>query len=68
MERENPMWVFIGTMLILVLMAMIMGFPTMWMWNYLMPTIFGLPTINFWQALVMNIFSGWLFKSVPRTK
>lgn len=47
----------------IVIMALIMALPTMWLWNWLMPDLFGLQTIGFWQALGVNILSGILFKS-----
>lgn len=43
--------------------ALLMAFPTMWLWNWLMPVLFGLTKITFWQALGINVFSGILFKS-----
>ena len=57
-----------GTKLILIiagvsLLALLMAYPTMWLWNWLMPKIFGLIEISFWQALGINILSGILFKN-----
>jgi hypothetical protein len=49
--------------LIIALAAIILGFPLMWLWNWLMPNIFGLPFITFWQALGLNALSTILFKS-----
>jgi len=40
----------------------LLSFPTMWLWNWLMPEIFGLTTINIWQALGIMILSHILFK------
>lgn len=44
-------------------LGLLMAFPIMWMWNYVMPDVFGLPLINVWQAfwgsfLIRLIFSG----------
>lgn len=47
---------------VIVIIAIIIALPTMWLWNYLMPVIFGLPEIGFWQALCLNILSGILIK------
>ena len=33
----------LAALLILVVVTAILGFPLMWLWNWLMPTIFGLP-------------------------
>lgn len=49
--------------LIIAVAALILGFPLMWLWNWLMPTIFNLPTITFWQALGLNVLTTILFKS-----
>lgn len=46
-----------------LLSAIIMAFPTMWLWNYLMPYLFGLMKINLYQAMAMNFLSSILFKA-----
>lgn len=51
----------IATVAIVIL---ILGFPTMWLWNWLMPEIFGLPTINFWQAIGLMFLS---YLILPKT-
>jgi len=38
-------------------------YPTMWLWNYVMPTVFGLPSITAWQSLALLILSQIFFKS-----
>ena len=43
--------------------GLIMGFPTMWLWNWLMPTIFGLTKIGFCQSVGLMFLSGLLIKS-----
>ena len=35
----------------LVVIGLLVGFPIMWLWNWLMPILFHLPTIDFWQAI-----------------
>ena len=62
---NGPIWLaaaafFIG---VLALYAAVIAFPTMWLWNWLMPDLFGLKTIDFWQALGLNLLTGFLFKS-----
>ena len=54
--------------LVIVVAAAILGFPLMWLWNWLMPSIFGLTEITFWQALGLNALSAILFKSNVTTK
>ena len=41
----------------------LLGYPLMLFWNWLMPIIFGLPEITFWQAIGLNFLSTILFKS-----
>lgn len=57
----------IGLVLVAVV-AVIFGFPTMWLWNWLMPELFELQTITFWQALGLNVLCSILFKSSKSTK
>lgn len=45
------------------LSAIIMGFPTMWLWNYVMPYVFGLTPITLYQAIALNFLSSILFKA-----
>jgi membrane protein required for beta-lactamase induction len=40
----------------------LLGYPLMLLWNWLMPVIFGLPEITFWQAIGLNFLSTILFK------
>lgn len=49
--------------LTIILIAFICGFPTMLLWNWLMPDIFGLPRINYWQAMGLMMLCSILFKS-----
>ena len=49
---------------LIIFLAILFAFPTMWLWDYLMPSLFGLKTITFLQALALNILSGILFRTV----
>jgi len=49
---------FIG---LLCIIAVILGYPLMLLWNWLIPELFHLPTISFWQAIGLNILSSILF-------
>ena len=51
---------FIG---LLCIIAVILGYPLMLLWNWLMPELFSLPIISFWQAIGLNILSSIIFKS-----
>lgn len=50
-------------LVIVAIIALVVAFPIMLLWNWLMPVIFGLTTINIWQALGLGLLSGMLFKS-----
>ena len=54
---------FVITIFVIIFIAILLSFPTMWLWNWLMPIIFGLVKINIWQALGINILTSLLFKS-----
>ncbi len=45
-----------------LIIACIIGYPVMWLWNYTMPYLFGLTEIDFWHALCLNILCNLLFK------
>ncbi len=53
---------------VLILTVMLFGYPTMLLWNWLMPTIFNLPTIGFWQACGINLLASILFKPTINIK
>ena len=48
---------------LLFLYALLLAFPTMILWNWLMPKLFGLTQIDIFQAMGINFLSGILFKS-----
>lgn len=58
----------LGVIALIVLLAILMALPTMWLWNWLMPTIFGLTKITFWQALGINLLTGILRSSYNKSK
>ncbi len=53
---------------LLLLYALILAFPTMILWNWLMPRIFGLTQIDIFQAMGLNFLSGILLKSNVNVK
>lgn len=59
---------FILELLWMIFVIILITYPTMLLWNCLMPTIFGLPTITFWQTLGLNLLSGLLLKPFPIKK
>jgi hypothetical protein len=54
----------LGGLSIVVFATVILGFPTKWLWNWLMPSIFGLKEITFWQAIGLQILA---YLILPRT-
>lgn len=48
---------------LLLLSSILLAFPTMWLWNWLMPDIFGLMKIDLYQAMGVNFLTNILFKS-----
>ena len=48
---------------IVVGIAILISFPVMWLWNWLMPAIFGLKVITWTQALGLMVLSGLLVRS-----
>jgi hypothetical protein len=57
--------VFLGMVAIVIV---ILGYPLMLLWNWLMPVIFKLPEITLWQAIGLNLLSTILFKSTTTIK
>ena len=53
---------------LLVLAVILFGYPTLLLWNWLMPTIFNLPYIGFWQACGLNLLASILFKPTINIK
>ena len=47
---------------LLVTFILILGYPMMWLWNWLMPELFGLPQITFLQAVGLNILTSIIFR------
>ena len=50
---------FLGMIAIVIVL---LGYPLMLIWNWLMPELFGLSEITFWQAIGINILSTILFR------
>jgi hypothetical protein len=48
---------------LVAILVVILGYPLMLLWNWLMPELFGLPEITFWQAIGLNVLSTILFRS-----
>lgn len=51
-----------------VVVAIVIGFPIKWLWNWIMPNLFGLPEISFWMALGIALLVSILFGGVVKVK
>ena len=56
---------FLGMIAIVIVL---LGYPLMLLWNWLMPGLFKLPEITLWQAIGLNLLSTILFKSTTIKK
>jgi hypothetical protein len=65
---KSSLEIIIGVIGVLILAVMLFGYPTMLLWNWLMPTIFSLPNITFWQACGINLLASILFKPTINIK
>ena len=48
---------------LLLLSSILLAFPTMWLWNWLMPKLFSLPQIDLYESMGINFLTNILFKS-----
>lgn len=46
---------------IALVVILILGLPTMLLWNWIMPEIFGLKEIGFWQAIGIQLLAYLIF-------
>jgi len=60
---KNSFETFAAFLGLIAIIIVLLGYPLMLLWNWLMPELFGLPLITFWQAIGLNILSTILFKS-----
>jgi len=65
---KNSFETFAALIGLIAIVIVILGYPLMLLWNWLMPIIFGLPEITFWQAIGLNVLSTILFKSTTTIK
>ena len=66
--KSNSFETFAALLGLIAILIVILGYPLMLLWNWLMPEIFGLPEITFWQAIGLNLLSTILFKSTTIKK
>ena len=57
----------IGVVILAFLIDLILAWPFMLLWNWLMPMIFGLTTLTFWQSFGVILLASFLFKNTGTT-
>ena len=67
-SEKSMIKVFIRTFLSILAMSIgfsiLLTYPVMWLWNWLMPTIFGLTTLTFWQTFGLTMLANMIFGKV----
>lgn len=53
----------IGIIGLVILVALLLALPVMWLWNDLMPHLFGFKELTLWEAFELSLLSGCLFSS-----
>lgn len=63
-------WIFkiVGGIILFSLLAFLLGWIIMWLWNWLVPDLFNGPVITYWQAWGLFILSRILFGSWGKGK
>lgn len=54
--------------IVVLLVALLLAFPTMWAWNYVMPYLFGLKHIGILQAWAVNFLAAKFFNHSTPSK
>lgn len=62
-EFMKPIGVIVSIVLIAMFLGLLLAFPVMWLWNWLIPSMFGLKIINVWEAWGIIVLCNLLFKS-----
>ena len=66
-ESEEESLKALLTLLLAIPLSLLINFPVMWLWNWLMPTIFHLPSLTYWQMYGLTILVS-LFTSYFRRR
>ena len=59
---KNSFETFAAIIGLIAIVIVLLGYPLMLIWNWLVPEIFGLSEITFWQAIGLNILCTILFR------
>ena len=52
-----------GVVILWFIIIMLLAFPFMLLWNWVMPLVFGLVELSFWQSWGVLLMSSFIFKS-----
>ena len=58
---------FLLSIILAVGLGLLIAFPVMWLWNYVIPDVFGLSTIVYWQAFALYTLCNILTKGGTAT-
>ena len=64
---KNNFETFAAFLGMIAIAMVLLGYPVMLLWNWLIPEIFGLPIINFWQAIGLQLLFYILLPSSKST-
>jgi len=53
----------LGAIVVIFLLGLLMAWPVMLLWDWIMPILFGLGIITFWQSWGLLVLTGLLFRS-----
>ncbi len=53
----------LGAIVLIFLFSLVMAWPVMLLWDWIMPILFGLKSITFWQSWGLLMLSGLLIKN-----
>ena len=65
---KNSFEAIAAIMGMIAIVIVLLGYPLMLLWNWLMPELFGLPEITFWQAIGLNILCTIMFRPTINIK
>lgn len=66
-ESEEELLKAVLTLLMSIPLSLLINFPVMWLWNWIVPTIFHLPSLTYWQMYGLTILVS-LFTSYFRRR
>lgn len=61
MRKKHIGWKILAVIVGVPAFAALLGFTTMYLWNWLIPSLFNGPVLNFWQALGLFLLCKLLF-------